>query len=417
MNSWRYSLKVLLAGVLVGAACSVAVADAPAPSSIYLWNSGGGADQVRIAKWGNGDSRVSKEVPFDSLATLSVTSKNLREGVRFDLRNPVDITPYMNQGYLRLRVQFHSGGPGGFGGFGGFGGRGGRGGRGSRGGFGGGGGGFGAPLMQPRTQSSAQILPQFGAMPGSIPGMGGNPVPAGPPREMTPINYLQVTFVLDKGAMSTVIPIPKSRGSLTMVDLHHAQADDNGWMLFLVPLSSMRTTPGASGNLQRVILTSDAEDTYYVSQLAVAVASANMTVSIRRQDDPVGTQQGEITVKPGPLTLVADVEAGNGDPQVTWNFDADNADRTPVAAAAPGLPGLPGAFPGAPGAIPGDPGLQPDGVAPAPAGPLVDGRGLVVTHDYPNQEQNYRVEVTVHDRTGRNPDVKASMLVKVRNGA
>jgi hypothetical protein len=129
-----------------------------------------------------------------------------------------------------------------------------------------------------------------------------------------------------------------------------------------------------------------------------------MTVSIRRQGEPIGTQEGEITVKPGRLTLVADVQAGDGDPLVTWNFDADHPVVTPQQA---------------PGA---DAGMPPDAMpfggpqTPVPAGPSVDARGMVVTHNYPNQEQNYRVEVTVHDRTGKNPDVKASLLVRVRNG-
>jgi hypothetical protein len=409
MKNWR-SVKVLLTGLLVGAVCAVAVADAPPPPNILLWNSGGGSDFAKPpARWGNGDFRVSRQVTFDTLETLQVTTRNLREGVRFDLKNPMDIAPYMDKGFLRLRVQFHSnqrnqGGmgpgdpgaaPGGFGGRG----RGGFGGGGFGGGGFGGGGGFApaAPLMQPRTQSAAQALPPFGG--GGVPG-DFNPVPQGPPRETTEIDHLMVTLVLDKGIMSTVIDIPKRRGSETDVDTRRAHADDNGWMLFVVPLKSLQTTPGATGNLQRVILTSDNEDTYNVSQLGIVISSDKMTVSIRRQSDPLGTQQGEITVKPGRLTLVADVEPGDGDPQVTWSFDADNKNAPQAAAQqAPGFDGMP-----------------PDGGAPAPTGPSVDARGLVATHNYPNQEQNYRVEVTVHDRTGKNPDVKASLLVKVRNG-
>jgi hypothetical protein len=270
------------------------------------------------------------------------------------------------------------------------------------GGFGGGG--FDpAPLMQPHTKGAAQVLPPFGGAPGDIPGAGDfNPVPQGPPRETTEIDHLQLTFVLDKGVMSTVIEIPKSRGSDTNVDTRRAHADDNGWMLFLVPLKSFQTTPGATGNLQRVILTSDNEDTYYLSQLGLVIATDKMTVSIRRQGEPIGTQEGQITVKPGRLTLVADVQAGDGDPLVTWDFDADHPKTPAPTAQTPG----------------GDPALPADAMpqTQAPAGPSVDARGIVVTHNYPNQEQNYRVEVTVHDRTGKNPDVKASLLVRVRNG-
>jgi hypothetical protein len=394
MHHWRHSLKVLLAGVLIIG--SAAFAADPPPPSIFFWNSGGGTDYVKApAKWGNGDFSISRAVRFDTLETLQVTTRNLREGVRFDLKKPLDLTPYMDQGFLRLRVQFNSSGGYNRGGFGG---------RGRRGG-----GDFApaAPLMQPHTQSAAQMLPPFGGAPGDIPDAGGfNPVPQGPPRETTEIDHLQLTLVLDKGVMSTVIEIPKSRGSDTNVDTRRAHADDNGWMLFLVPLKSLQTTPGATGNLQRVILTSDNEDTYYLSQLGLVIATDKMTVSIRRQGEPIGTQEGEITVKPGRLTLVADVQAGDGDPLVTWDFDADHPKTPPPAQGNPGVDaGMP------PDAMPyGGPQTQ------APAAPDVDARGMVVTHNYPNQEQNYRVEVTVHDRTGKNPDVKASLLVRVRNG-
>lgn len=398
MNRWRHSIKVLLTAVLVGtAAASAGAADAP-PPSIFFWNSGGGTEMVESpAKWGNGDFRVSKKVPFDTLETLSVTTKGLREGVRFDLKHPTDIAPYMEKGVLRLRVKFDSDE------------------RSRRRDFGRGmpgrPGGIPAPLMQPQVRGAAQVLPPFGGAPGVFPGAGGfSPVPQGPPRETTKIDYLQITLVLDKGVMSTVIEIPKRRGSETSVDVRKANADNYGWMLFLVPLKDFKTTPGASGNLVRAILTSDVEDTFYLSQLALAISSDHMSVSIRRQSDPLNTQQGMITVKPGKLTLVADVKAGNGDPQITWNFDADNA--TPPAPA-PAAGGYPGAM--QPGMMPPD--ARPFGGSQTPMGPAVDARGVVVTHTFPNQEQNYRVEVTVHDRSGRNPDVKTSILVKVRNGA
>lgn len=384
MNNWRHSIKVLLAAVLIAGSTAFA-AEAPLPS-IFFWNSGGGTEYVKPpAKWGNGAFSETRRVRFDTLETLQVTTRNLREGVRFDLKKPLDIAPYMEDGVLRLRVQFNTSGSS-------------RSNRGWR----------GRPSMQPQVQGTAQMLPPFGGAPGDIPGMEGfNPVPQGPPRETTEIDHLQLTFVLDKGIMSTVIDIPKTRGSDTNVDTRRARADNNGWMLFLVPLKSLQTTPGATGNLQRVILTSDSEDTYYISQLGIVVATDKMTVSIRRQGEPIGTQQGQITVKPGRLTLVADVAAGDGDPLVTWNFDADNKIAPPPAQQAPGY----------------DPGMAPDAMpfggpeTPVPAGPPVDARGIVVTHTYPNQEQNYRVEVTVHDRTGKNPDVKASLFVRVRNGA
>ena len=142
-----------------------------------------------------------------------------------------------------------------------------------------------------------------------------------------------------------------------------------------------------------------------------------MQVSIRPPNQPEGTQLAEVTVKPGPLTLIADVEAGAADPQVEWNFD----DRTawgnlppsmlqnPAAGGEFGVPGnpqgggFPGAFPGQRG-VPGQPGMMgqpgtmpggvPVGGLPEGAveilGPRVDARGLTASFAYPNEEQNYR---------------------------
>jgi hypothetical protein len=53
-------------------------------------------------------------------------------------------------------------------------------------------------------------------------------------------------------------------------------------------------------------------------------------------------------------------------------------------------------------------------MAEVPAGPRVDARGLIGKFEYPAEEQNYRVEVTVRDRSGKKQPVTASLLVKVR---
>jgi hypothetical protein len=47
-------------------------------------------------------------------------------------------------------------------------------------------------------------------------------------------------------------------------------------------------------------------------------------------------------------------------------------------------------------------------------GPRIDARGLTASFTYPNEEQNYRVEVTVRDKSGQKPPVTTSVLVKVR---
>jgi hypothetical protein len=68
---------------------------------------------------------------------------------------------------------------------------------------------------------------------------------------------------------------------------------------------------------------------------------------------------------------------------------------------------------GFPGGMP--PGMDAEGGGMAFVGPRIDARGLSARPEWPNEEQNYRVEITVRDRAGRKDEVKASLLVKVRS--
>jgi len=239
-------------------------------------------------------------------------------------------------------------------------------------------------------------LPQFGGpIFNSDTERAGDPaaagVPTGPIPQSTTIKELRVTFIRETGV--TVGRIP--------VDLEATQPDANGWRLFILSVRDMKSTADAAGPVTRILLTSDNEDKFYLAQAALAVETGKMTVSIRRSQDPAGTQTGEIEVKPGRISLVADLEAGTGDPTIEWDFDADKNGNLP----APAING--GGFMGQP---------APEGGAPAPelTGPRIDARGLVATFDYPNEEQNYRVQVTVRDKTGQKEPVTASLLVKVR---
>ncbi|MDQ3814595.1 MAG: hypothetical protein M3347_11665 [Armatimonadota bacterium] len=273
--------------------------------------------------------------------------------------------------------------------------------------------------------------------------------------QRTAITRLQVTIMLEKGVMAGAIDIP---------DLQKVEADDGGWRVFGLALKDMRSTPEASGPAHSILLTSDKEDIFYLAQMALVEETAKISVSIRRPTDPPGTQLAEITVKPGAITLVADVEAGTADPIIEWNFDADNVGNLPRTnlggfgrrgrrgrgGMQGGMPGgmggmeggmqggMPGGMEGQPGGFgnfggpptssegaggfpgaPGFPGAQGSeggmgGMPTVPLGPRIDARGLVAKFEYPNEEQNYRVEVTVRDRTNKKEPVTASLLVKVR---
>ena len=454
-NLWALTgLTLIVAGI------AVPNARAQGPRTIYLYNASlgtapAGVLGAKTAPWGNGEIKATRQpVEYEGASVLEVTTKNFAEGARFDLKTPVNIEPYLAQGFVRLRLKFATAG-GRFGG--GF--------PGAPGGIPGGipGGGFlGAGQMLPRTQANAQFgapgaLPPIGGAPGGFPGApggfpgapggfpgapggfpgapggfpgqdGGFPgATIGPIPQKTAITTLRVTLVRDNGALVGEIPI----------DLNKVTPDEGGWRLFVLPISEMKQTPGGSGPVQRVVLTSDQEDTFFMAQAALVIETGQMEVSIRPPDAPEGTQQAEITVKPGPVTLIADVEAGAADPQVEWNFDADSVGNFPPPGGFDprggllgqgGFPGggAPGGFPGggAPGGFPGGgaPGGFPGGGAPGGdgdgaveiTGPRVDARGLTATFTYPNEEQNYRVEVKVTDKSGKKEPVTASILVKVR---
>jgi hypothetical protein len=232
------------------------------------------------------------------------------------------------------------------------------------------------------------------------PAMGGEmQVPTGPPPQYTPITRFRVMMLHDTGATFGTVP----------VDLNTIQPDEDGWRMLYAPLSQMRSTPDVSGPVRRVVLTGDKQDTFALAQMALVVETGKMSASIRQPRDEFNAQIAEVTVKPGPVTLVADVEAGTADPIIEWNFDADNVGNIPVAGAAPLAmdPAMMGVDPAMAGM---DPGMG----APVPAGPRIDAKGITARFTYPDEEQNYRVEITVRDRRGVKAPAKASIIVKVR---
>jgi len=475
-------------------AIGTGVSHAQVARTVYFFNasvgSGAGvAIDAQSAPWGNGALRRVRRPDYEGAPTLQILTRNFAEGVRFDLNQPIDPRPYLQNGFIRLRLKFNgAGGAGGGLGNGVPGGRGRGRGRGSfpgggvpeaGGGFAGGGagaadagGGVGTgALFQMRPpadggdlqggqddrgdnpDAQAQGQPPFdpntlggalpglggatgfpaglpGAFPGTRGGTGGATAGTGP--QATYIKEFKITLVRETGVTS----------GRFVVDLNTNRPDDNGWHLFTLALKDMTSSKGAAGAITRVLLTSDAQDTFSLAQMALVMETGQMTVSLRTADQAAGTQTAEVTARPDqPLLLVADVEAGAADPQVEWNFDADNvglprADAGLGTARNPNAPatGIPGApFPGAGGIRPATPrtgvgtgatgggrGTRTGGTDGTPGtgavflGPRIDARGLTASATYPNEEQDYRVEVTVRDRSGQRPPVKASMLIHVR---
>lgn len=436
---------------------------AQTPRTLYLYSASLGTaaanlNAAKTAPWGNGAVSNARDMDYEGAPVLSLTTRNQQEGVRFDLATPVDLEAYRASGFLRLRLRFQGDASS-------MGGRGmGEGGMppwmtrtGDPRGMGNPGGmppslipgmpqgvpgGTSAPrrngpLTRPRTNANPQLKPtwqgaaQFGGALPPLGGFGGAPDGEGnfegnSPQELrasqkTPITELGVTLLRENGVTMGRIP----------VNLETSEPDEGGWRLFVLPLKELTSTPNASGRVKSLILTSDVEDSFYLAQAALVIETGQMTVSVRPPSAVAGTQLAEIEVKPGPVTLIADVEAGAADPLIEWNFDADNAGDLPPAALSdptagnfgperggetttprmPTAPRIPRGLPTGPPGIPNDA----DGEAGAvPVGPRLDARGITATFTYPNEEQNYRVEVTVRDRSGQKQPVTASILVRVR---
>lgn len=420
---YRTSVRcgLLLTALLTGGAALEAQTE-----SVLLWNGGTqesvGAELNRatVGKWGNGEFTDAPDVQYEGSGSLKVVTRNPLEGIRFDLKTPLDLTPYLENGYIRLRLHFRDStaviaspsrerGQGfrgrGFGpddsdedGFGGFGG--------------------GAGTVEPLFEPLFQIAP--------LPGIGtisrwpdGDeiedgfpydvPAPAGPTPQETAVEQLFCTLELEDGIMQGMIDVPKTGRNERLIDFDRMKPDEDGWLLFSIPIGKMQSTPGASGALKRLILSSDRQDSFWLTQTALIVETGEIQVTIRQASQPPGTQQADITVPPGPIVLIADVEAGTADPSVEWNFNADNAPSL-----APPAPTTPVQGADNPGFYPLDEQKFEAPGAPLFTGPRVDARGLVASFEYPNEEQNYRVEVTVRDRAGKKEPATSSILVRVR---
>ena len=416
MRSKMMRLGLSLAPVFLWTASTQA-----APKTVYFWNSAAGIQDTRAGMeasktgvWGNGAVEDAPEMRYEGASTLKITTRNFREGARFDLKTPFDIAPYREAGYLRLRLRFREGEremrnniapaapprtPVKGGGFG------------DRGDF-------GEPdiLREPDILEGAQV--RGNAQAGVLPPLGGMPnipqpnvmIPFGPRSQETPITKILCTLILDNGVMEGTIEIPKVWENTRQVDFEKVQPDAAGWLLFSMNLQQMGSTPGASGMVRRMILSADKQDAFYLTQAALVIETGEMSVLIRKINDAPGTQLAEITVRPGALTLVADVEAGAADPSIEWNFDADDVGNLP----APNPDGLPVPPTRADGRVPGEIVDDGENIKAVPFGPRIDARGLIARVVYPDEEQNYRIEVTVRDRAGKKAPVITSILVHVR---
>ncbi len=348
-----------VAGAAVPSAATPKTAGAGTLVPLFIWDAqslGGAQLGAQVGAWGNG---VAQSGTGNNGNTLTATVRNLEEGVRFDLKKPVDIAPYRATGFWRLRVRLAAA-PGG-------------GGRGRN--------------------------------------RGGNAATGGATAtgQPAPLTQLRLKVVLDNGAMSGVIAVPQSEG-------RRGRGAD--WQNLFLPLRNMVSTRGASGLVRRLILTGDSTATFGIEQVGLIAETRDITATVRRSTDPVGTDLSTTTLKPGrSATLVADVNGGTSDVVVLWNFNADNNVAYPAPVAGQGRTGAGGRGSAAAGAA--RQGAANQGAragSAATAARRIDAIGTSARPNWPNEENDYRVEVTIIDRAGKKAAVKKSFQVQVRAG-
>ncbi|HEX8463832.1 MAG TPA: hypothetical protein VF627_04370, partial [Abditibacterium sp.] len=90
---------------------------AQTPRTVYLFSAAVGRDAntlnaAQSAPWGNGTVENDRRVNYEGAPVLRLTTRNLQEGVRFDLNTPLDLDNYRENGFLRFRLRFQEGGGG-----------------------------------------------------------------------------------------------------------------------------------------------------------------------------------------------------------------------------------------------------------------------------------------------------------------
>ena len=405
-NVVRLPRGLVVSTLLVCAAMSLPVlAQIAGSRTVYIWDGTGGMESgVKTGAWGNGDFELLPAIEGRAQDSLEVRTRNFYEGVRFSFAKPLTLDSYRSSGLLRVRLRSEklrntfappplapgaTPSP------------------------------FGSPTSQPGFNPYAPNIP---GMPGYNPyaSIGGRPPGATPLPTPPVVSTVQIVMHLERGALFGQFEFNENA----------ARPDARGWQSYVVPLSQMRATADASGGLKTVVISGDREGTFELGQLALVPQTNSNAISIRRAEDAVGTQQTQMEVRPGVLKLVADVETGVSDVVVDWNFDADSsgalaAPPTDIVAATPTPVGAPGfGVRGTPSPTPsGRSGYgRPGAGAPVAGAPSIemrterlDARGLVAQVDLPNEEQDYRVEVTVRDRASLREIGKAQLVVKVRS--
>jgi len=241
-----------------------------ANESLHVFD--GTTDAVALGAWGSGEIKLDEGQTFADHETLAVTTKGYYEGGRLDLKQPIDLTPFVTdptqtQLIIVAKAQepeqlwpYGGYGPGGMGLM-------------MPGGLPGGAGAMGPGMVRPGMAGPGMVRPGMAG-----PGMaGGMMMPGGrgfgtaavsqPPE---PIDRIRVVLVTDKGQLSS--------GDLVL-DPNLTLDDD--WVQIRAVLSDFARPEDLQGaTLQRVVITGNHEGTVYVGDLAIVQEDTPLVADI-----------------------------------------------------------------------------------------------------------------------------------------
>ncbi|MCS6862391.1 MAG: hypothetical protein NZT92_18975 [Abditibacteriales bacterium] len=297
----RCALTFILSFVGLGGVMLLRAASAQAPvKEVMVYNGDLSLSpyQLKLGGWGSGVAQEVEEVYYPKAAgikSIKLTTDGPYGGMRLDLGDggePLDITPFLKDGHVLLRVLFPSTAQAGTGGIG-------------SGGFPGGpiGGGVGN-------------LGGGGFPGGGIPGMPGGVGSGGTaqPRERKVFKNVRVVFYLERGAVG----VDKWKVNFNDVD-------DRGWTTVDVPFSAMKASPGAGGRVKRILIAGDAFTSFWVGQIKLVVDHGPLNVRVLANGQPAHGAKLKVDED---IEFVAEVDYGVADVLVLWDFDEkDNVDE------------------------------------------------------------------------------------------
>ena len=303
---------IMLLGGLVGAADEL---------MIYEGEAAAAPGKISIGAWGSGTCKEVTDRYFIGPGALKITTQGFYQGARLEFEKPVDFSAFFGKKntYLELKMQFPKSAaaattPGAVPGAGG------------EGQF------IGDPQTRKFHRPTCQLVPQImqkvnlqsyqeairqgyqpceycNPSPAPAPGVPGVPGEEGMVRpgelavQPPDIEALRIVLLTEKGQLAAE-PVP----------FKPAIIERKEWLRIAIPLANfMGKVPKDQMKVKRMLICGDGISTFFIGQMKLVVDNSPVTaqLSVFPPESTVGRE----------ITFSAQVEAGDAQTRVTWDFD------------------------------------------------------------------------------------------------